>query len=969
MKRAFAAISIAALTCLVALGIAASASAGLYSQTQTLPVPPASSFAGSGGGDGWAVTLSSDKVFNVFHHNSVMTVNCNLQATATACWTYGAETVSDGSGRQFSTGMHPGASLDDATGKLYIFGTRREFDGSATAGVVCFDTALAATNPNPFCGFTPLSGTGEGQIVAWGMVSSPMQVGSKIYAFNFVSGTAAGGPTGTGSQNRVLCFDLATLAACSGQPYAVDIGGITYNATYGVYQGNASAIAGKLIIPVGLNGGDTIACFDTATLASCGGSWPVAFGSSQLNGPAFPLLTSAGATSGLCIPFGGIPCYSLTGAPVPTPANMTSTIFSSEAWNGPAVTIGPRVYVPNGNQNGYSGTVECFDYSTSSNCASFPKTFSGLNYLYTVNADPARPTCLWVNADNGSGQIQSFDAYTGGACGSGAIRLLASQFVVPIAQCTPGTYNSLQVISPAPGTYTSGTIEFDNGAGNPLGIPNGTLDASGSIDLSALSLNTATGLPQFLVTLVGAPSGTGSVVVKLTWTSAFDPACVAPGTTVTKEATTIKTSLTSGAKSGASITVLPGDSVVDTATIAGPNASGATGTVTYTWYSNNTCTTLASAGAAQAITSPGLLPASAPVTLAPGTYYAVASYSGDVGNLASAGACGDEVLKVQPPNADLALAKTGSPASQLVGKNVTYTLSVKNNGPADATGVTITDTLPAGLNFVSGAGCSAAGQVVTCTIAPILLGGTAVASITVTANAAGTWTDTATAKGDQPDPAAANNTATATTTVYSARSIKQDALAGLTVLAAGDVCAPKSKGKDDGKGKKGDDERDDEDCGKRFASPLRKVTKSLTAAWWNIDGIHLTLNGCGVFDNEKAAASQLRELLKSKKLTAAQKAAIQAVIDQLVQADQILATTAVAEATAAGGQAKKLAEANKALAKAAALSAAGKPDEAINQYRIAWEKAQESQGRKVCGDDGDEDEDGHDGGHHDRSDD
>ena len=394
---------------------------------------------------------------------------------------------------------------------------------------------------------------------------------------------------------------------------------------------------------------------------------------------------------------------------------------------------------------------------------------------------------------------------------------------MPQAQCTPSTYLSLQIVSPARATYTSGSIEFNNGEGNPLGIPDGTLDATGSIDLSALSLNTATGLPQFLVTLVGAPADTGNVVVQLTWVSSFDPACVAPGTTVTKETATITTSLSGDGKSGASIVVPPGAAVTDNATVAGVNASGATGTVTYTWYSNNTCTAVASAGAAQAITTPGSLPSSAPVTLAPGTYYTVASYSGDVGNLASTGACGAEVLKVQSP--------------------------------------------------------------------------------------------------------------------VNANSVKQGALAGLIALAAGDVCK-KSKGKG----------KDDDDCGKRFTSPIKKVTKSLTAAWW-LDDNHLTLNGCGVFENEESAVGQLLKLLKSKNLTAAQKAAIQAVIDQLVRADQILAQTAVDEATAAGGNAAKLAHANQEVAKAAALLAAGKPDDAIDQYRKAWKYAQQSLGRKVCGGD------------------
>src|SRR5438046_272374 len=56
--------------------LAASAVAATYSQTQTMPVPPASSFAASTGGDGWAVALSQDKVFNVFHHTTPLTVAC-----------------------------------------------------------------------------------------------------------------------------------------------------------------------------------------------------------------------------------------------------------------------------------------------------------------------------------------------------------------------------------------------------------------------------------------------------------------------------------------------------------------------------------------------------------------------------------------------------------------------------------------------------------------------------------------------------------------------------------------------------------------------------------------------------------------------------------------------------------------------------------------------------------------------------
>ncbi|MFE7410311.1 DUF11 domain-containing protein [Streptomyces laurentii] len=57
------------------------------------------------------------------------------------------------------------------------------------------------------------------------------------------------------------------------------------------------------------------------------------------------------------------------------------------------------------------------------------------------------------------------------------------------------------------------------------------------------------------------------------------------------------------------------------------------------------------------------------------------------------------------------------PAAQAVtpGETFTYTLSVKNNGPAVAHNVTTTDNLPAHVSFVSSPdGCTAAGQAVSC---------------------------------------------------------------------------------------------------------------------------------------------------------------------------------------------------------------------------------------------------------------
>jgi hypothetical protein len=609
-----------------------------YSQTITLPIPPASNFMGSSGGDGWAVALSSDRVYNVFHHSSQLEVACHVQIDASACPSYPV-VIQDPSSDDFLTSGHPGMYLDQTTGRLYVYATRAS---DFTAGVVCVDTVTAS-----FCGFTALTGVGEADSsVGIGETSMPMLVGHRWFAFNYVTGTGAGGPTGTGTQNRLLCFDLSTGNGCAGQPYAVDFGPGTFDA-YTFPAPATAAIGNDVIVPAAFtNASEELACYDTTTGANCAGAWPVNLGSIPYIGnfgPPIPLLDSTGSVQGLCLPDGTDECFTLTGASTTTPAGLSAVVTGNTPWNGTAVTLGPRIYVPDGNLD----AVECFDFSTGVGCPNFPFLPANLSYLYTADVDPQRPTCLWVNADGGTAQIQNFDAYSAGSCGERTIRVLVSQFVAPQQQCMPNTYRSLQLTSPVPGSYTSGTIEFDDGSGNPIsGIPTMPLDATGSVDLTGLDLNTASGTPQFLITLTGAASDLGQIQVKLTWSSAYDTTCLGGGQTVQKEDTTVTTSMSAGDNTATTISVPPNTVVTDSATLAGNNAPGATGTVHYTWYSDSNCNTAVSTGAELPITTPGTLPDSAPVALATGTYYPVASYSGDAGNNSSASTCGAEVLTV-----------------------------------------------------------------------------------------------------------------------------------------------------------------------------------------------------------------------------------------------------------------------------------------------------------------------------------
>jgi len=517
-----------ALVLVLALAMAASSASAetvTLSKTETIPVPPASHFAGSGGGDGWAVALSEEDVYNVFHHQQYLGFACHLQSNAEPC--YPPEAITEpGTGVGFDTAAQPGLYLDHHTGKLYVYATRRS---DQTAGVVCIDTTEAAVNTDPFCGFTELTGKGEAPFTTYAGVSGasdPQLIGTHWYSFNFASAKQ------NGTENELMCFDVSTDAACAGQPYAVNIGSGEVTTDNWPPSGETAAIAGKVIIPLDIEGASWLACYDDATQSSCGGKWPVklSFPYTSDYGAPFPLMTASGTTTGLCLPTGTDQCFNLEGEEAETPAEMPSAILASSGWDGPGLVLGPRVYTPNGEEN----AVDCFDYSTGKSCAGFPKDFQNLGLLYTVNPDPQRPTCIWVNSDNGSQQIQNFNAYGGESCAQGTIRVLGSQFVVPQPQCTPASYVSLQVLKPARSTYASGTVAFDNGDGEPIGLEERTLDATGSTSLSGLELNTPTGLPQFLFTLNEEQEALGAVEVKLTWTGNYEEKCVGEGTQVVK---------------------------------------------------------------------------------------------------------------------------------------------------------------------------------------------------------------------------------------------------------------------------------------------------------------------------------------------------------------------------------------------------------------------------------------------------
>ena len=101
-------------------------------------------------------------------------------------------------------------------------------------------------------------------------------------------------------------------------------------------------------------------------------------------------------------------------------------------------------------------------------------------------------------------------------------------------------------------------------------------------------------------------------------------------------------------------------------------------------------------------------------------------------------------------------------ADPYVGAPYTYTATVSNAGPTTATGVTLTQTLPASVTFVPGSsspGCAFAAGVVTCPVGALALGGSAEVTIAVDPTASEFVNTTVSVAAAEPDPTPADNSA------------------------------------------------------------------------------------------------------------------------------------------------------------------------------------------------------------------
>ena len=145
--------------------------------------------------------------------------------------------------------------------------------------------------------------------------------------------------------------------------------------------------------------------------------------------------------------------------------------------------------------------------------------------------------------------------------------------------------------------------------------------------------------------------------------------------------------------------------------------------------------------------------------------------------------------------ADLAVSDAASPNPVVAGQDVTYTTTLVNNGPSDATNVVVTATVPAGATFVAltanGWDCGSpnASGVVTCTTATLAAGRTVsfplVVRVSPSVTDGVTLTSATGASTATTDPNLSNNTANASARVMARADLQVTNIAVPTPMLPG----------------------------------------------------------------------------------------------------------------------------------------------------------------------------------------
>ena len=437
-----------------------------------------------------------------------------------------------------------------------------------------------------------------------------------------------------------------------------------------------------------------------------------------------------------------------------------------------------------------NSTAQCWGYNSyaqigdgTSGPSSIPVSFSGLSggvvAISTGTNTDAKHTCAVTN----NGAIKCIGYNPNGQLGTGLLggTLLFNSVPYPV-MAGDGSNPALAPTTPIVGLSPASPIAFGNQAVLVASAPQTiTLSNSGTTPLTVNSMTATGGGGSYAIS--GGTCGTTYPLIVNAGSSCTVQLTFTPVSTGLKIGT-LTVSSDSGGQPTTSTYSLTGTGVAATVPVITSNGGGATASVSIAENSTAVTTVTASGttpltfslvgGADQAkftinSTTGVLTFASAPDFETPTDSGANNVYDVTV-RVSNSSGTDDQAIAVTVTDVaegapNLTIGKSG-PATAVQGTNFNYTLVVTNTGTVATSGViTVTDTLPAGLSFVSGSNftCNASGQVVTCTSSSaIASNGTAMITLTVNPTTTGAKANTASVIGGGDSSAATSNTVNTT---------------------------------------------------------------------------------------------------------------------------------------------------------------------------------------------------------------
>ena len=369
--------------------------------------------------------------------------------------------------------------------------------------------------------------------------------------------------------------------------------------------------------------------------------------------------------------------------------------------------------------------------------------------------------------------VDSEDPVNSNSHTSSLLTIAKSDFIDPVTAGTSLTY-TITVTNPAAITETGVVITDTLPAGVTfVSASAGCAEAAGVITCGPVSIGPG-GIEIVTITVDVDSSTSGTLSNTATVTSDVETPL---GTSIIETTDVVSSAPLSVSKDDSSVgPVIVGDEITYKILVINPGPSDGTGIIVTDMLPPETSFVSASPGCTHVagivtclpfdLTSPFpsnsavVSPKEITVLVDPGTTAFFIINTVFVSSDTNPPVPADEVTIVIK-DAPLSITKDDSIDPVTAGSSLTYTITVDNLGISTATGVTVTDTIPAGTTFVSAsAGCVEAAGVVTCGPTSIPPGGSVVYTITVTVDATTTGTifNTATATSDAPPPVSDDET-------------------------------------------------------------------------------------------------------------------------------------------------------------------------------------------------------------------